>query len=291
MQNLSLTVLRTFATCVELGNFNKAGDLLGRSQPAISLQIKKLEEQLNKKLFQKVGQRYRINADGEKLYSYAQKMLALNDEVISVFTTQTLRGRLRLGIPSEFASALLPSIIGEFSQRYPEVSLDVTSALSRHLLASEKVSQFDLILALEQSTPVTATPLSTDKTKREIVRKDALVWVAHPSMQLPANILPLVLAPEGCIYRQQVIDNLKQQTHPWKITYTNPDFYGLMAAMKQGLGFTALARSVVPDELVVVKDKRLPKLDPVNICLHYQDSQHPQVSKALAAYIKTRLKV
>lgn len=284
MQNLSLAVLRTFVTCVELGNFNKAGDILGRSQPAISLQIKKLESQLERKLFSKVGQSYRVNNDGEKLFAYAQQMLALNDEIFNAFNTQTLRGRLRLGIPSEFASVILPSIIGEFSQRYPEVSLDVTSALSQHLLAPNSAKQFDLILALLNSNK-SINQLPDAQT----LRKDDLVWVAYPNMRLPHDSLPLVLAPEGCIYRQQVIEHLKKQTHPWKITYTNPDFYGLMAAMKQALGITVLARSIVPDELVIVKDKRLPKLPKVNICLINQDNQHPQVSKALSDYIKTRL--
>ncbi|MDT0593537.1 LysR family transcriptional regulator [Glaciecola petra] len=284
MQNLSLTVLRTFVTCVELGNFHKAGDLLGRSQPAVSLQIKKLESQLQRKLFNKVGQSYKVNNDGEKLFAYAQNMLALNDEIFNTFNTQTLRGRLRLGIPSEFASAILPSIIGEFSQRYPEVSLDVTSALSQHLLAPNSIQQFDLILALLNSDENTRI-LSNAHT----IRKDELVWVAYRNIRLPHDSLPLVLAPEGCIYRQQVIEHLKRQTHLWKITYTNPDFYGLIAAMKQGLGITVLARSIVPDELVIVKDKRLPKLPKVDICLINQDNQHPQVSKALSDYIKTRL--
>lgn len=283
MQTLSLTVLRTFVTCVELGSFNKAGEVLGRSQPAISLQIKKLESQLQRKLFKKIGQTYRINAEGEKLYQYAQQMLSLNDEVFSHFSTETLKGSLRLGIPSEFASALLPSIIGEFSQRYPEVSLDVTSALSQHLLAVKPAKQFDLILALllfEQN-------INQDF---QVIRKDPLVWVAHPNMRLPQSSLPLVVAPEGCVYRKQIIEHLKQQTHAWKITYTNPDFFGLMAAMKQGLGITVLARSIVPDELIIIKDRRLPELGSVNICLINQDTQHPQVSKALSAYIKMRLK-
>ena len=121
MKQLSLDVLRTFVTIVEVGNFHKAGELLGRSQPAISLQIKKLEAQLNKKLFFKVGQSYQINTDGKWLLAQAKAMLEINDKVFRELSSETLRGRLTLGIPSEFASALLPSIVGEFSQRYPDV--------------------------------------------------------------------------------------------------------------------------------------------------------------------------
>ncbi len=287
MKQLSLDVLRTLVTIVEVGNFNKAGELLGRSQPAVSLQIKKLEGQLNRKLFNKIGQGYQVNADGKWLYNQAKQMLAINDDIYREFSHETLRGRLRLGIPSEFASALLPSIVGEFSQRYPDVSLDVTSALTKHLLSSNQANQFDLILALlhPQSNPSSVT----DANNVEIIREDDLIWVGDPNRTLPKDTLPLVLAPEGCVYRSRVIEQLKQQTHAWKITYTNPDFYGLMAAIKQGLGVTALARSIVPDELEIIKDKRLPNLGRINICLINQDTQHPQVSQTLASYIKARI--
>ncbi|MFT4654566.1 MAG: DNA-binding transcriptional LysR family regulator [Kangiellaceae bacterium] len=295
MKQLSLTVLRTLVTIVEVGNFNRAGELLGRSQPAISLQIKKLEGQVNRKLFTKVGQSYQINNEGKWLYKKAKQMLAINDDIFRELSNETLRGRMRLGIPSEFASALLPSIIGEFSQRYPDVSLDVTSALSKHLLVSNQTKQFDLILALMQPSGHSSeagsasTENSDQQTNIEIIREDDLVWIGDPNRSLPSDSLSLVLAPDGCVYRSRVIAELKQQTQPWKITYTNPDFYGLMAAIKQGLGITALARSIVPEELEVIRDKRLPKLGRINICLINQDTQHPQVSQTLSSYIKARI--
>jgi DNA-binding transcriptional LysR family regulator len=334
VKQLSLTVLRTLVTIVEVGNFNRAGELLGRSQPAISLQIKKLEEQVNRKLFTKVGQSYRINNEGKWLYKKAKQMLAINDDIFRELSNETLRGRMRLGIPSEFASALLPSIVGEFSQRYPDVSLDVTSALSKHLLNGSQTKQFDLILALMQPSvqrnkqhkhlhhdslqrdaaeqnDVESDDIENDHTKNDdllsthsqgatkqdadqqsnikIIRVDELVWVGDPNRNLPNDSLSLVLAPDGCVYRSRVIAKLKQQTQPWKITYTNPDFFGLMAAIKQGLGITALARSIVPDELEIIRDKRLPALGRINICLINQDTQHPQVSQTLSNYIRARI--
>lgn len=293
MKQLSLDVLRTLVTIVEVGNFSRAGEILGRSQPAISLQIKKLEGQVNRKLFAKVGQGYQINNEGKWLYNKAKQMLAINDDIFRELSQETLRGRMRLGLPSEFASALLPSIVGEFSQRYPDVSLDVTSALSKHLLSKNQTNPFDLILALMYPATETSSALAkakqNQKSNVEIIREDELVWVSDPNRALPKDFLPLVLAPDGCVYRSQVIKELKQQTQPWKITYTNPDFSGLMAAIKQGLGITALARSIVPDELEMIRDKRLPTLGRINICLINQDTLHPQVSQTLATYIKARI--
>lgn len=288
MKQLSLDVLRSFVTIVDVGNFNKAGKILGRSQPAISLQIKKLESQVNKKLFAKIGQSYQVNADGQWLYAQATKILAMNDDVFRHFSHETLRGSLRLGIPSEFASVLLPSIIGQFSQRYPDVSLDVTSALSKNLLSNNQSIKFDLILALVPD--LEQLHKADSNLAIEHIRLDELVWAGDPARSIPNESLDLVLAPNGCVYRSRVIEQLKQQTQAWKITYTNPDFYGLMAAIKEGLGITALARSMVPEELTILKDKRLPNLGTVNICLLNQDTQHPQISQALAKYLKARLK-
>jgi len=228
-----------------------------------------------------------INSQGRKLFDKALQMLSINDEIFNEMSNATLRGRMRLGIPSEFASALLPSIVGEFSNRYPDVSLDVTSALTKHLISNNNLQQYDLVLALLQPS---STPTNIKLEQLEVIREDELVWVAQTSKPVLSQTLSLVLAPDGCVYRSRVIEKLKQQTQPWRITYTNPDFYGLLAAMKQGLGITVLAKSTVPDELAIVRDKRLPKLGKISIAILNLDTQHPQVSNTMAQFIKMRLK-
>ena len=280
MQQLSLDAIRMFVTVHDMGGYAKAGEVIGRSQPAISLQIKKLESQLGKKLFTKVGQRHVLSLDGEWLLPHARALLALNDEVLQTAQTESLKGRLRLGIPSEFASTLLPSLIGEFSQRYPDVSLDVTSALSRNLLSTARKDDFDLVLALVPPE---------QKTDGEVIRKDELVWVGDNSFPIRSDLIALVLAPDGCVYRSRAIERLKQQTQLWKIRYTNPDLDGLIAAMQQGLGITPLAKSSVPDNLDIIRNPLLPQLGKINICLFNFDTQHPEVSRTLSTFIRQRL--
>lgn len=280
MKQLSLDNLRTFVSVIEQGGYAKAGDFLGRSQPAISLQIKKLEEQLERKLFTKVGQRHMPSTDGNWLYPKAKELLELNDGIFRALMPAPLSGRLRLGIPNEFASTLLPGLIGEFSKRYPDVSLEVTSSLSRDLLHASRRDQFDLILALVNPEA---------ESDGELVLEDDVVWVGDGSRPMVSENIPLVLAPDGCMYRSRVIDELKQQTRSWKISYTNADLSGLVAAIQQGLGITALARSSMPENLTVLKDNRLPHLGKVNICLFNQNTRHPVVSRTLADFIKSRL--
>ncbi|RDV29104.1 LysR family transcriptional regulator [Alteromonas aestuariivivens] len=280
MKQLSLDNLRTFVSVIELGGYAKAGELLGRSQPAISLQIKKLEEQTGRKLFTKVGQRHLPSPDGNWLYPKAKEMLAMNDAIFRSLNPAPLSGRLRLGIPNEFASTLLPGLIGEFSKRYPDVSLEVTSALSRDLLAPARRNSFDLILALVNPK---------QQTDGQRVIEDDMVWVGDPSHSLVGDNISLVLAPDGCMYRSRVIEQLKQQTRAWKIAYTNADLSGLVAAIQEGLGITALARSSMPSQLTVLQHPYLPRLGTVDICLFNQDTQHPVVSKTLADFIRSRL--
>ncbi|MDN4504037.1 LysR family transcriptional regulator [Alteromonadaceae bacterium BrNp21-10] len=280
MQQLSLDNLRTLVTVIDLGGFAKAGEMLGRTQPAISLQIKKLEQQLSKKLFTKVGQRQVANADGQGLYQHAKAMLAINDEVFHQFTQVPLRGRLRLGIPSEFATTLLPSIIGEFSKLYPDVSLEVTSALSKSLLTESNQQQFDVVVALiNPEQPV----------QGQLLLDDDLVWVADANQPARYSPLSLVLAPDGCVYRSRVISKLKRQTTAWRISYTNADLSGITVAIQQGLGITALAKSSVPKELSIIQHPNLPQLGKIRICLFNHSTQHPQASAKLAEFIQGRL--
>jgi len=280
MKQLSLDNLRTFVTVVDLGGFAKAGEKLGRSQPAVSLQIKRLEQQLSKRLFAKQGQRQIVNQDGLNLYKTAQTMLNLNDVIFRQFQPISLKGRLRLGIPSEFATTLLPSIIGEFGKLYPDVSLEVTSALSKSLLGDENLSGFDLVLALVDPE------VDVDG---QVLLIDDLVWVGEGSLAKPQSTLSLVLAPDGCVYRSRVINKLKQQTQQWRISYTNADLSGITAAIKQGLGISALAKSSVPKQLDIIKHNHLPELGTIKICLFTGKSQHPQACGKLAEFIQSKL--
>ena len=280
MKQLSLDNLRTFVTVVDLGGYAKAGEKIGLSQPAVSLQIKRLEQQLSKRLFAKQGQRQVVNRDGLSLYKTAQTMLDLNDSIFRQFQPTSLKGRLRLGIPSEFATTLLPSIIGEFGQLYPNVSLEVTSALSKSLLEDEALSGFDLVMALvDPDTEVDG----------QVLLIDELVWVGDRSLANLPSTLSLVLAPDGCIYRSRVISKLKQQTQQWRISYTNADLSGITAAIKQGLGISALAKSSVPKQLDIIWHHHLPELGAIKICLFTGKSQHPQASGKLAEFIQSRL--
>ncbi|WP_440053841.1 LysR family transcriptional regulator [Pseudoalteromonas sp. T1lg65] len=280
MKNLSIDGLRTLVTVVDMGGFAKAGELLGLSQPAVSLQIKRLEEMLGCKLFKKQGQRQVLNQYGELLLPLAKQMLQQNDAILQQFTSESVTGRVRLGIPSEFAARILPSIIGDFVSLYPEVALEVKSRLSKHLLSVARQDQFDLVLALNEEL---------SSSKYPIFMQDQLVWVGDLSLA-QQQVITLVTAPEGCIYRRRAIEALQQAGLQYRIVYSNADLTGLTAALREGLGVTVLAKSTVPSELSYQSHTTiLPELGNIGISLVKNTQESSHAVDKLAEFIALRL--
>ncbi|CCQ11285.1 Transcriptional regulator, LysR family [Pseudoalteromonas luteoviolacea B = ATCC 29581] len=282
MKNLSLDGLRTFVAVVELGGFAKAGDLLGLSQPAVSLQIKRLEDLLGRRLFKKQGQRQVLNQYGEMLLPLAKQMLQYNDAILQQFTSESVTGKVRLGIPSEFAARILPAIIGDFVALYPDVALEVKSRLSKHLLSVSRKDQFDLVLALNEDLDSATLPS---------FMQDQLVWVGDLSIA-HRDVVTLVTAPEGCIYRRRATEALDNAGIKYRIIYSNADLTGLTAALKEGLGITVLARSTVPNELPYqAQTETLPELGQIGISLLKHTNESSNAVEKLAEFIASRLVV
>lgn len=280
MKNIPTDSLRTLITVVEVGGFAKAGELLGLSQPAVSLQIKRLEELLGNKLFKKQGQRQVLNQHGEILLPLAKQLLQVNDTILQTFSSEVLAGKVRLGIPSEFAATVLPAIIGDFVSLYPDVALEVKSELSKKLRHSDNREQYDLILALLEGP---------EQSKYPIFMDDELVWVGDVN-NIDTEVVNLIAAEEGCIYRRRAIEALEKAGLKWRIVYTNADLAGISAALKENLGITVLAKHTVPNDLNWAKStNQLPELGEVGISLIKQSEESHAVDK-LAEFIQLRLK-
>ena len=209
MKNLPMDLLRAFVSVAQLGSFTRAGELLGRSQPAVSLQLQRLEELVGEALLVRNGKSLELSDAGEDLYGYAEQILALNDLAISQLSKSTVEGKIRLGIPSEFATVLMPKIVSRFAKAYPNVTLEVNCELSKSLLSKSGKATHDLILALEDNP---------SNTHSNLLKTDELVWVASVDQQMPkVGVVPLIAAAQGCIYRHRAIKTLEQVKQPWQI--------------------------------------------------------------------------
>lgn len=282
MTNLPTDLLRTFVTVVDSGGFTRAGELLGRSQPAISLQIKRLEGLAGSPLLQRNGRSLVATEVGRMLLGYARQMLALNDEVLARLDQPKVAGGIRLGIPNEFAGSFLPDILGRFARAHPEITLEVGCDLSTNLLSRLGKGEFDLVFALHDGPP--ESPSSHGWPEE-------LVWVGSPHHAVHLKSpLPLIVAPHGCIYRKRITESLDRIGKPWRIAYSSPSFGGINAGVQAGLGVTVLARSTVGENQRILGDTRLlPKLAPVQVALHHPDGVAPPALRRLVEFMTARL--
>ncbi len=277
MKNLPIDCLRSFVTIADVHGFTQAGQLLGRTQPAISLQIKKLEDLVGSPLFVRGGAQVELTPTGERLLFFARKILGLNDDALAELSTPTISGRIRFGIPSEFATILLPKVLGRFSHSYPAVTLEIHCDLSRNLLA-EQTHPYDLVLALRDEV---------EPGDPSFIGADELVWVTSARHDTHRQAtLPLIVAPTPCLYRARAIKVLKDVGRSWRISYTNTDISGIQTAIEEGLGVTVLAQKTVPDSLRILPvSPRFPRLGPVGIHLVRKDSGVPDSVARLVDYV------
>ena len=276
---LSTEALRTFVMVTEHSSFTLAAQQLARSQPAVTLQIQKLEERLQESLFQRNNGPLKLTQAGEILLGFARRILSLHDELNSAFDDKSLSGKLRFGIPSEFATTILPAVISAFASDHPNVMLDVTCDLSKHLMEAVNRHHYDLILALHD-----------DIHQEGLIKQERLVWVGKrngPAYQHSA--VPLIAAPEGCIYRQRGTLALQQSHKEWRIVYTIPDLSGIQAAIEAGLGVTVLAENTVPANLQILDTEQydLPELGQIGISLISKNRN--QVVQKLIQYIENNV--
>ncbi len=286
MKHLPIEMLRSLLLVIEEGGFTAAAEKLGRTQPAISQQIKKLELLLDRPLLNRDGPKLELTVAGESLLPYARQILSLNDEAVGYFANPPVSGRIRFGIPSEFAVTLLPKIVSRFAKAYPEVTLEVTCDLSRNLLSEDQRHHYDLILALHDNVTV-----QQRRAIKNYIKTDELVWVSSAGSRAHLqDTLPLVAAPSGCIYRQRALRILGQAKRSCRIVYTIPDLTGIQAAISEGLGITVLARSTVPEPLTIIEDTtQLPDLGSVGISLKLIDQNKNSAVQVLADFIKAGL--
>ena len=277
MQNFPTELLRSFVAVVDHGGFSQAGTVVGRSQPAMSLQIKRLEALVGAELIRRSSRDIELTETGSMVLDYGRRILNLNDELQHRLQQSQLSGTVRLGIPNEFAMSYLPRILAGFTRRYPDVRLEVVSQLSRDLLQEQKAQNLDLVIAFNESSRGRSSNAWTEE----------LVWVQSSDARFEEQgFLPLVVAPQGCTYRERMLDTLDSKHAQWQIVYTGTSYGGIRAAVMAGLGVTALAKSTVPSGLKVVKHSSLlPKLNNARVSLHFLSNNPDELVRRLADFI------
>jgi DNA-binding transcriptional LysR family regulator len=270
LTNLPTDLLRTFIAVVELGGHSKAGAVLGRSQPAISLQIRRLEELVRAPLLAQEGRAIHPTPAGEALLSYAREMVRINDEAVRYFHRSDMTGVLRIGLPTDYAVAFLQNTLTAFLRSHPDVDLEIHCDLSRELHQLLRSDDLDIIVA---TMPTARMPYLS----RAWVEQP--VWAMSESLELnETRPVPLGAHLEGCDYRARMIDVLDAAARRWRIVYTGPGISGLQNAVLNGLCVTALTQAtMLPGMRELTENEGFPKLEPLRAGLFYK---HPRLSAA-----------
>lgn len=258
-------LLRAFVAVAECEGFSAAGRILNRSQSAVSLQIKRLEERLGESLFERSSRSVLLTPAGGRLLPYARRMLRLQDEARRVMGDEHRGELIRLGVTEEHASAHLPILLPQLARTHPAVRLEVICDISNALVRHFQEGLLDLVLAVRHD------PTPTGR----LLGREPLVWVLQEDRS-PGDweTLPLALNPEGCIFRAHAFAALGRGDHRWEVRYTSRSPTGVNVAVQSGLALTVKTpRSVPAGCRIAGTDEGLPELGHVEIELHRAPGQ------------------
>lgn len=240
-----LDLLRSFVSVVDAGGFTRAGERVHRTQSTVSQQIRRLEENVGRPLLDRSGRSVTPTDDGERLLSYARRILALADEARDLLLRSGGEAAVRLGLPEDFAAARLAEFLAGFSGRHPALRIDVSCQLSVDLRRNFELGDLDLVLAKRNPA---VDPLPAEAQLAGCWSED-LRWMAGPTFRLPdpGSPVPLVVFPQGCVYRNQAVHSLEAAGRSWRVAYTSPNLLGICAAVSSGLGVSVLSTPTAAD--------------------------------------------
>ncbi len=259
--SLDTVTIQCFLAVAETQSFTKAACRVGRTQSAISQQIAKLENLVEKQLIIR-GRELTLTPDGEIFLGYAKRIYELHRESLDRFKAPELQGELRFGLPEDFASMILSDVLVEFSRLHPRVMLNVECDLTLNLIERFEQGEFDLILIKSNlKNPVTDGINVWNEPVDWVGKKDLLTGFTQK------NVIPLVLSPNPCVYRGNVIESLDTYHLKWRLAFSSPSYTGKMAAVRAGLGITAIQRSMIPNDLNRLEEDFLPPLNDIYVSL------------------------
>src|SRR5271167_3393302 len=160
--------LRSFLAIVDSGSFTKAAERVHKTQSAVSMHVRRLEEQLACALFVKQGRGARLTAEGERLIDFARRIIQVEAGAVAALSRKGLRGSVRLGIPDDYAESFLAEVLARFNRRHPLVEVSVVCENSQDLAAQISAGALELALVTHYD----------GIHNFELLREEPLVWAA-----------------------------------------------------------------------------------------------------------------
>lgn len=264
IRNLDTALLRSFIAVADSASMTVAANGLNLTQGAISQQIKRLEDSLDCALFERDRRGLRLTSAGERLFGKAKRLLSLNDEICADFNAETVKGRVRIGMPYDLVETRLAPVLKTFAEAYPQVEISLTCNTSPALRAALTDGLIDLAI-IEEPIGIGG---SADKNS-ECLGIERLVWVgARGGLAYRRQPLPLSLVSDTCAFRPIILKALQQADRDWRTVFEN-GLEATRAIVRSDLAVTAWLTSTVPADLAVLgRESGLPDLPNFAINLH-----------------------
>ncbi|MFL6804671.1 MAG: LysR substrate-binding domain-containing protein [Xanthobacteraceae bacterium] len=278
---IDIDQLRTFIAIAESGSFTRAAEVVHKTQSAVSMQMKRLEERLGRSIFARDGRGSKLTDDGERLLDYARRIVKLNVEVLTAFSDIELSGRVRLGVPDDYADRYLPEIMARFSRVYPAVELTVICEPTIELFQRIEANELDLAIV---------TDCESNRAS-ESFRRERLLWVTsnRHSTHLEER-LPLALGRPTCGWRRAAIECLESIARPYRVLYTSANAGAVAAAVLSGLAVSVFPESGLRTGMRVLSPADgFPELPSCRVGLVRNPHERSPLAEALAEHIISSL--
>jgi len=281
MKKLDLDVLEMVVAVADTGSFVRGADSVHRSASAVSMQIKALEESLGRPLFIRSTRSVAITAEGKTLLDYGRRMLAMRDEAWASAVRPEMKGRISIGVPDDYASSLLPPVLGKFAVAHPRVEIRVIGMPSTALVPLLKDNTLDL-----------ACITKTRGMAGEFIRFEPMVWVGSAVRKVwKERPLPIAVFAQGSAARVAAISALQRASIKYRMSYESPSLLGLISMVEAGLAVASLAKCSVPGHLVQLsQNEGLPPLAELEIVLARSSRSARAPCDFLAEQILTELR-
>lgn len=277
-RNIDTALLRAFLAVAETGGVTRAARMLNLTQAAVSQQIKRLEDMFGKKLFDREHREMVLTVAGERLLPRANRMIAMNDEVWGMITAPDFEGEVRIGVPQDIVSSMMPAVLRRFHNAWPRVHVAVVPGTTPRLLKALEQGGIDLTLTTEE----------TCGPNGEVLVPDDLIWAGAPNGQAHTrDPLPVSLADKSCMFRQTAMAALARAGRDWRLVCEDSNMLAVYAALEADLGVAPMLKLTVPDSLEVVgPESGLPALPRFSVNMYLPRSNPGDIALELARQIR-----
>ena len=278
MINVPTELLRTLVAVVDLRSFTRAANSLGVTQPAVSAQIKRLQALLDCELFDKSAPGVTLTPSGELVVNYARRMLSINDQIVDLSAPRLCPRTLRIGMPGDFLTPVLPRLLTEIRAKFPDLRVSLRTELFDAMTRDLRQGEIHLLVGLSE------TRVDLDARHQWT---ESMSWVRSPSFTLDQDApVPLITLSEGWALHRAAVAALTRAQRSFEVVFIGQSKAASVEAVRHGMGVAAVSsrRTEIPG-IAVWDDAPLPALTPLYCGIYLSESADRQSLEHLADLI------